>query len=187
MTLQPEIYNDAYATIAKRFTFDAAHRLDYLPEGHKCGRLHGHTYELELVLAGPVDDKTGFVIDYADIADVVQKLVLDRIDHHLLNEVVPQPSTERLVRWVIVELDKAEAFHRRPFDRDDVEVMDVFTGKLRNMTVVEKAAHKTVTLLERVTLKESSSTWCEITVQQLFAQRRVKHQSFSAAYGGWIL
>lgn len=93
------------AEIAKRFTFDAAHYLDRLPPDHKCHRMHGHTYEVELVFKGEVNPATGFVLDYADIAAMWAPLH-DRLDHRLLNEVkgLEIPSTENLARWIGVEI-----------------------------------------------------------------------------------
>lgn len=91
--------------IAKRFTFDAAHRLTSLPETHKCHRLHGHTYEVELRLDGPIGAH-GFVVDYQDIADAWAP-IHDALDHRYLNEVpgLEVPSTENLVLWIWARLD----------------------------------------------------------------------------------
>lgn len=87
-------------TITKIYTFDAAHQLADLPEGHKCGRLHGHTYRVELNLAADHLDYTGFVIDFGDLApfkDIIDK----QLDHRCLNDVLPQnPTSEYLARWL---------------------------------------------------------------------------------------
>ncbi|MFP3499961.1 6-carboxytetrahydropterin synthase, partial [Pseudomonas sp. SIMBA_059] len=45
--------------IFKEFTFESAHRLPHVPEGHKCGRLHGHSFKVGLHLTGPLDPHTG--------------------------------------------------------------------------------------------------------------------------------
>lgn len=66
--------------ISKDFEFEAAHSLPHLPSTHKCHRLHGHSYKLRVTCAGKVDPELGWVIDYADIAKVVQPL-LHAIDH----------------------------------------------------------------------------------------------------------
>lgn len=89
-----------FATIAKRFTFDAAHHLPTVPADHKCHRMHGHTYEVELVFRGPVGDD-GFVIDYAKIAEAWDPLHA-ALDHQILNDVrgLEVPSTENLVHWI---------------------------------------------------------------------------------------
>jgi queuosine biosynthesis protein QueD len=92
-------------TIAKRFTFDAAHSLLVCPEGHRCRRLHGHTYEVEIRLFGSLDLR-GFIVDYEDIA-AAWKPIGDRLDHHHLNDIEwlgSASSTERLVLWVFMQL-----------------------------------------------------------------------------------
>ncbi len=60
--------------IFKEFTFEAAHRLPHVPEGHKCARLHGHSFRVELHVRGPVDRATGWVMDFADIKRAFQPL-----------------------------------------------------------------------------------------------------------------
>ena len=87
--------------IFREFTFDAAHRLEHLPQGHKCARIHGHTYRLRVVLAGPLDATIGWVLDFAELKRVVSG-VLERLDHHLLNDVsVMEPATtERIIIWL---------------------------------------------------------------------------------------
>lgn len=114
------------ATLAKRFTFDAAHCLPKLAPDHKCHRLHGHTYEVELVFRGEVGDD-GFVIDYDKIAEAWQP-IHDALDHRYLNEVpgLETPSTEMLCQWILRRLDQWAS-------------------------------------LVRVHVKESSTTWCEMT------------------------
>ncbi len=96
--------------IYKRFTFDAAHSLTGVPANHKCSRLHGHTYELIVFLAGEPDKKTGFISDYADIAVAVGR-VLAPLDHHNLNDVdarlLHNPTTENLCLYLWPRL-KAE-------------------------------------------------------------------------------
>jgi 6-pyruvoyltetrahydropterin/6-carboxytetrahydropterin synthase len=90
-------------TIAKRFTFDAAHCLPLMPDGHKCQRLHGHTYAVEIQLTGDVDPATGLVVDYDDIAKIWAPLH-DALDHRYLNDVLECPTTENLVLWIVDRL-----------------------------------------------------------------------------------
>ena len=54
-------------TLFKDFTFEAAHRLPHVPEGHKCGRLHGHSFMVRLEITGEVDPHTGWIIDFAEL------------------------------------------------------------------------------------------------------------------------
>ena len=86
--------------IAKRFTFDAAHWLPNVPQDHKCKRLHGHTYSVEIVCSGPLDDR-GFICDFSEIADS-WRYIHDMIDHKCLNEVggLENPTCENLASWI---------------------------------------------------------------------------------------
>ena len=87
--------------IYKEFTFESAHRLPNVPAGHKCGRLHGHSFRAELHVEGTVDPVTGWIIDFADIKAAF-KPTYDRLDHHFLNEIegLENPTSENLARWI---------------------------------------------------------------------------------------
>jgi 6-pyruvoyltetrahydropterin/6-carboxytetrahydropterin synthase len=87
--------------IFREFTFEAAHRLTHVPEGHKCARLHGHSYRVEIRVAGPVDEQAGWVLDFQEIKDAFVPLQ-DQLDHHYLNEVsgLGNPTSENLARWI---------------------------------------------------------------------------------------
>src|SRR5262245_13946360 len=76
----------AVAEIFKEFTFEAAHRLPYVPEGHKCGRLHGHSFRAVLHIAGPVDPESGWLMDFGDLKECFHPLY-EILDHHYLNEI----------------------------------------------------------------------------------------------------
>jgi queuosine biosynthesis protein QueD len=88
--------------LAKEFTFEAAHSLPHAPEGHKCRRLHGHSFRVEVVLAGEVEPDTGWFVDYGDILAVVKPIVDEHLDHRFLNEVpgLENPTSETLCRWL---------------------------------------------------------------------------------------
>ena len=87
--------------IAYRFGFDAAHRFDHFPEGHPNRGVHGHSFQVEVAIAGKPDPVTGFVADFGELeracADVRQ-----RLDHRMLNEIegLSQPSLEHLSLWI---------------------------------------------------------------------------------------
>ena len=83
------------------FTFEAAHRLPAVPDGHKCARLHGHSYRVLVTCAGAVTESQAWGIDFADIKDAMAPL-LDRLDHHTLNDVdgLANPTAERLAQWI---------------------------------------------------------------------------------------
>jgi len=87
--------------IFKEFTFEAAHRLPHVPEGHKCRRLHGHSFHVAIYVRGPVDEKTGWVQDFDDIKNAFSPC-LEMLDHHFLNEVegLSNPTSENLARWI---------------------------------------------------------------------------------------
>jgi len=91
----------AHGEIYKVFTIEAAHRLPNVPEGHKCGRLHGHSFRVEIHVAGRVDPRTGWIIDFADIKDVFDPYY-KQLDHHYLNEVdgLENPTSENFARWI---------------------------------------------------------------------------------------
>lgn len=87
--------------IFRVFTIEAAHRLPHVPPGHKCSRLHGHSFRLELHLSGPVANDSGWVMDFADVKAAFQP-IYDRLDHHYLNEIegLENPTSENLARWL---------------------------------------------------------------------------------------
>ncbi len=92
--------------VFREFTFEAAHRLPHVPEGHKCGRLHGHSYRVEVHVRGNVDPVSGMVIDFADIKAAFKPLE-DTLDHHYLNEIdgLDNPTSENLACWVWKHLE----------------------------------------------------------------------------------
>lgn len=123
-------------TIAKRFTFDAAHCVPTFPEHHKCHRMHGHTYVVELQFTGPtLESGLCAGIDYGDIAAVWSRLN-EKIDHRVLNEVagLEVPTTENLVAWIWKEFVRACGV-------EHIRLAQHFSG---------------------VRVQESSSTWCEL-------------------------
>lgn len=87
--------------IFKSFAIEAAHRLPNVPSGHKCERLHGHSYRVEIHVRGPVGIETGWIIDFAEINSAFQPLY-EQLDHHYLNEVdgLSNPTSENIARWI---------------------------------------------------------------------------------------
>ena len=87
--------------LVKEYRFEAAHRLPHVPEGHKCARLHGHSFKLEIHLTGPVDPRSGWFIDFGVLDEVVGPLVA-RLDHFYLNEIegLENPTSEVLAKWL---------------------------------------------------------------------------------------
>jgi 6-pyruvoyltetrahydropterin/6-carboxytetrahydropterin synthase len=87
--------------IFKEFTFEAAHRLPNVPPGHKCSRLHGHSFRVELHVRGSVDPQLGWIMDFADIKTAFQPLH-EQLDHNFLNEIegLWNPTSENLAKWI---------------------------------------------------------------------------------------
>ncbi len=87
--------------IYKLFTIEAAHRLPNLPADHKCSRLHGHSFQIELHVQGDIGADTGWVIDFADIGKLFKPL-FEQLDHNYLNEIegLENPTSENLAKWV---------------------------------------------------------------------------------------
>ncbi len=91
--------------IFRAFTIEAAHRLPNVPPGHKCARLHGHSFRVELHVSGPVDSRTGWVMDFADLKAAFEP-VFNKLDHHYLNDVagLENPTSENLAQWIWAEM-----------------------------------------------------------------------------------
>ena len=87
--------------IYKEFTFEAAHRLPNVPEGHKCARLHGHSFAVRLYVSGDVGAESGWVMDFADISDAF-KPIWTQLDHYYLNEIpgLENPTSEVIAQWI---------------------------------------------------------------------------------------
>lgn len=93
--------------IFKEFTFEAAHRLPNVPNGHKCARLHGHSYRVAVHVEGEVDEEAGWVADFGTISCAV-KPVIAQLDHYYLNELegLENPTSEVLAMWLWGRLER---------------------------------------------------------------------------------
>ncbi|MBW2465180.1 MAG: 6-carboxytetrahydropterin synthase QueD [Deltaproteobacteria bacterium] len=91
--------------IEKELRFESAHRLPNVPEGHKCARIHGHSFRVTVRVAGPVHPHLGWVVDFADITEAWAPLH-DLLDHRYLNEVegLDNPTSENLARFIAERL-----------------------------------------------------------------------------------
>ena len=87
--------------ICKAFRIEGAHRLPNVPPGHKCARLHGHSFRIEIHVSGEIDPQTGWVMDFADIKAAFKPLY-DQLDHHYLNDIegLENPTSEQLATWI---------------------------------------------------------------------------------------
>ena len=100
--------------LVHEFRFEAAHRLPRAPAGHKCSRLHGHSFRIELTIEGPVNPDTGWLIDFGDLHQLFQPL-LEELDHHYLNEIpgLENPTSEVLSKFIWTRIKPALAALRR--------------------------------------------------------------------------
>ena len=106
------------ATISRSYHFESAHFLPHVPENHKCKRMHGHSYVVTVKLSGAID-KRGFVIDFAELDEIVDPLIKE-CDHKVLNDFIPNPTAELIAAWFLERLegplgrhDKVEFMHVR--------------------------------------------------------------------------
>ena len=92
--------------IFRVFQIEAAHYLPNVPEGHKCRRLHGHSFRIEVRVGGEVGAESGWVMDFADVKRAFQPL-FDQLDHHCLNDIdgLENPTSENLARWICERLN----------------------------------------------------------------------------------
>ncbi len=96
------------ARLTKTFSFEAAHWLPNFPEGHKCRRLHGHSFRVDVEVSGTVDEHSGVLIDYGRIKEACEP-IRAQLDHYCLNDVeaLANPTSELLARWIWTRLQPA--------------------------------------------------------------------------------
>jgi len=102
MIAHPPLFDQVSSMeIYKEFHFEAAHRLPNVPEGHKCARLHGHSFQVRIVISGDAPEPAGWVMDFADVKASFKPLH-DMLDHHYLNDIagLENPTSENIARWI---------------------------------------------------------------------------------------
>lgn len=87
--------------IFQRFALECARRLPNLPPEHPCARLHGHSFSVEVHVAGALDPGLGWVVDFAEI-DAAWAPVHAALDHRHLNDIegLENPTSEHLAMWI---------------------------------------------------------------------------------------
>lgn len=97
-----------YSRIGKQYSFSASHQLTKVPEGHPCARLHGHNYVVEVEVRGDISVRNGFCngLDFYDL-DVAVKPLVEKLDHHHINDVIDNPTAERIAQWFLDEILKS--------------------------------------------------------------------------------
>ena len=91
--------------IRKQFAFEAAHVLPH--HTGKCSRLHGHSYRLDVTIEGPLQDDgpaTGMVVDFDELSRIVRAGIIEPLDHRFLNDIIENPTSENLARWLWLRL-----------------------------------------------------------------------------------
>jgi len=88
--------------ISKTFGFEAAHYLPNVPEGHKCKRMHGHSFRFAVYLKGEIDSHTGWLMDFSELKSIVKPIIDEHLDHFVLNEVpgLENPTSENIAIWL---------------------------------------------------------------------------------------
>ncbi len=91
--------------LTKEFRFEAAHLLPHAPKGHKCARLHGHSFRVEITIRGPVDPVSGWLMDFADLKKAFAPLE-EQLDHRYLNDIpgLENSTSENLAHWIWTHL-----------------------------------------------------------------------------------
>ena len=87
--------------IYKEFSFDSAHFLPHVPDGHKCRNMHGHTYRLRVYIKGAIDPHLGWIMDFKELKDALSG-VIDQLDHKLINDIpgLQNPTAENITVWI---------------------------------------------------------------------------------------
>jgi 6-pyruvoyltetrahydropterin/6-carboxytetrahydropterin synthase len=116
--------------IFKEFTIEAAHWLPNVPEGHKCRRLHGHSFHIAIHVRGPLDPQLGWVMDFAGVKAAFRSIE-DQIDHRCLNEVkgLENPTSENLARWLWTELRPALPLLSKVIVKETCTSGCIYTGE----------------------------------------------------------
>ncbi len=115
--------------ICREFKFDAAHNL--LNYHGKCEALHGHTYRLAVMLKGEPDHE-GMIFDFVELKRTVSELVLSKLDHSYLNDVLPQPTAEYIAQWIFKKLDA-------PLKRSNCELYEVRVWETDSSSVIYRS------------------------------------------------
>lgn len=97
----PFVSSKVHMDVFKEFTVEAAHRLPHVPSDHKCARLHGHSFRIEVHVRGVVGADTGWVVDFAEIKAAFGP-IKEMLDHRYMNEIpgLENPTSENIARWI---------------------------------------------------------------------------------------
>lgn len=127
-----------YATVVKKGVFDAAHKNPGFGEGHKCNRIHGHTFEYKVAVRSRIDELTGLSIDFGAIKKAMKEEVEEKLDHYYLNEDVPlfreiPPSAENIAIFIYLQV---QAYLDRNCPEKNAEVVWVELAETPTSSVI---------------------------------------------------
>ena len=116
--------------IFKVFYIEAAHHLPNVPEEHKCRRLHGHSFRIEIYVSGDVQEKAGWVMDFSDVSKAFKPLY-EQLDHYYLNEIdgLENPTSENLAKWIWQRLKPELAGLTKIVIQETCTAGCIYTGK----------------------------------------------------------
>ncbi len=121
----------AEVELIKEFSFEAAHFLPGAPDGHKCRRMHGHSFYFKLHLRGEVDKEKGWLMDFGEIKKIVKPILDNYLDHYVLNEVdgLKNPTSENIAIWLWDKLKPSLPFLNRITLKETCTSSCVYEGK----------------------------------------------------------
>lgn len=151
-------------TISKKFSFDAAHRLEGLADGHKCGNLHGHTYSVEVCISADSLDEHGFIIDFADL-NPVKQLIDSHYDHKFLNDVMPFPINATSENLASILYEQITTIFRIRQSYVETGPLDIAIDLPRIGTALIRAVKplREGVKIKAVRVSETGSSWAEYT------------------------
>ncbi len=115
--------------IYKTFSVEAAHWLPNVPEGHKCRRMHGHSFHIDIWVKGEIDQEVGWLMDFADLKRAFAP-IFEQLDHYCLNDVpgLENPTSENLAKWIWMRLKPALPLLSKVVVRETCTSGCVYTG-----------------------------------------------------------
>lgn len=140
--------------VSKDFSFASAH---FLTKYYgKCENMHGHNYKLRVTVEGDVQSN-GLVIDFVVLKRIVKKHILNIIDHKLLNDVIDNPSAERLVVWIWKRLNNLPALLKE--EMDDPNIVEEMKMYLRDTEGADFGDFSQKIHLSEITLWETDESF----------------------------
>ena len=116
--------------IFREFTFEAAHLLPNVPPDHKCRRLHGHSFCVEVHIRGNLDEEIGWIMDFAEIKKAFQP-IQEQLDHRYLNDIdgLANPTSENIARWIWKQLKENLPCLSKVIVRETCTTGCIYVGK----------------------------------------------------------